>query len=177
MNTHSEREPAETRPARIAPLARLPVFLALDGKRVVVAGGSPAAVTGRSCQMAPTSRYMGRLSIAFGRGVVTLNLVVMESLVAATSSSMAGSLDLPPGKVRTMLFGGVVNVCVAAFNTVTKTPRFVLAMAVPALNSRWLILGVMVRPATVGRSLMLGATSVTPVVRFACWKLDQMNSG
>ena len=43
MNTHSERKPAETRPARMAPLARLPVFLALDGKRVVVAGGSPAA--------------------------------------------------------------------------------------------------------------------------------------
>jgi len=43
MNTHSEREPAETRSARIAPLARLPVFLALDGKRVVVTGGSSAA--------------------------------------------------------------------------------------------------------------------------------------
>src|ERR1700687_6226260 len=37
------RTPSETRPARIAPLARLAVFLALDGKRVVVAGGSPAA--------------------------------------------------------------------------------------------------------------------------------------
>jgi uroporphyrin-III C-methyltransferase/precorrin-2 dehydrogenase/sirohydrochlorin ferrochelatase len=43
MNTRSEREPAETRPARIAPLARLPVFLALEGKRAVLAGGSPAA--------------------------------------------------------------------------------------------------------------------------------------
>jgi len=43
MNTRSEREPAETRPARIAQLSRLPVFLALDGKRAVVAGGSAAA--------------------------------------------------------------------------------------------------------------------------------------
>ena len=37
------RTPSETRPGRMEPLARLPVFLALDGKRAVVAGGSPAA--------------------------------------------------------------------------------------------------------------------------------------
>src|SRR5476651_1110931 len=37
------RTPSETRPGRMAPLARLPVFLALEGKRVVVAGGSQAA--------------------------------------------------------------------------------------------------------------------------------------
>src|SRR6202142_3081298 len=37
------RTPSETRPGRMEPLARLPVFLALDGKRAVIAGGSPAA--------------------------------------------------------------------------------------------------------------------------------------
>ncbi len=37
------RTPSETRPGRMDPLARLPVFLALDGKRAVLAGGSPAA--------------------------------------------------------------------------------------------------------------------------------------
>ncbi len=37
------RTPSETRPARMEPLARLPVFLALDGKRALVAGGSAAA--------------------------------------------------------------------------------------------------------------------------------------
>lgn len=36
-------EPTETRPARMAPLAVLPVFLELAGKRAVVAGGSEAA--------------------------------------------------------------------------------------------------------------------------------------
>ena len=35
-----ERNPSETRPGRMEPLARLPVFFALDGKRVVLAGGS-----------------------------------------------------------------------------------------------------------------------------------------
>jgi uroporphyrin-III C-methyltransferase/precorrin-2 dehydrogenase/sirohydrochlorin ferrochelatase len=37
------RKPLEARPTHIGKLARLPVFLALDGKRCVLAGGSPAA--------------------------------------------------------------------------------------------------------------------------------------
>lgn len=39
----TDRQPTETRPARMEPLARLPVFFALDGKRAVLAGGSAAA--------------------------------------------------------------------------------------------------------------------------------------
>ena len=34
------RTPSETRSGKMAPLARLPVFLALDGKRALLAGGS-----------------------------------------------------------------------------------------------------------------------------------------
>src|SRR6478735_974830 len=41
MNAH--RTPSETRPERMAKLARLPVFLALEGKRALLAGGSAAA--------------------------------------------------------------------------------------------------------------------------------------
>ncbi len=37
------RAPLETPPSRMQPLARLPVFFALEGKRVLLAGGSPAA--------------------------------------------------------------------------------------------------------------------------------------
>src|SRR5262245_19650116 len=37
------RIPTERRDPRMAPLARLPVFYALAGKRVVLAGGTPAA--------------------------------------------------------------------------------------------------------------------------------------
>src|ERR1051326_9626331 len=43
MAIDDRRTPSEAKSARIGPLARLPVFLSLDGKRVVVAGGSPAA--------------------------------------------------------------------------------------------------------------------------------------
>ena len=37
------RTPAEIRTTRIGALARLPAFFALENKRAVVAGGSPAA--------------------------------------------------------------------------------------------------------------------------------------
>ncbi|OZA84364.1 MAG: siroheme synthase, partial [Azorhizobium sp. 39-67-5] len=37
------RQPREARPERIGKLARLPVFLALEGRRALLAGGSPAA--------------------------------------------------------------------------------------------------------------------------------------
>ena len=37
------RTPTETRPPRMEALARLPVFLALSGRRAIVAGGTPAA--------------------------------------------------------------------------------------------------------------------------------------
>jgi uroporphyrin-III C-methyltransferase/precorrin-2 dehydrogenase/sirohydrochlorin ferrochelatase len=39
----NSRAPSEAQPPRMEPLARLPVFFALDGRRVVVAGRSPAA--------------------------------------------------------------------------------------------------------------------------------------
>ena len=35
-----ERKPREAKPPRMSRLSRLPVFLALEGKRVVLAGGS-----------------------------------------------------------------------------------------------------------------------------------------
>ena len=41
MNT--SRKPLETGPGRMSALARLPVFLALEGKHAVLAGGSAAA--------------------------------------------------------------------------------------------------------------------------------------
>ena len=39
----NSRTPSEASPPRMEPLARLPVFFALDGRRVVIAGHSPAA--------------------------------------------------------------------------------------------------------------------------------------
>src|SRR6186713_694983 len=39
----NKRTPSEIKPPRMEPLARLPVFLALDGKHALVAGDTPAA--------------------------------------------------------------------------------------------------------------------------------------
>ena len=39
----ASRTPSETRTPRMEPLARLPVFFGLAGKRAVVAGGSAGA--------------------------------------------------------------------------------------------------------------------------------------
>ena len=38
------RTPSEIKATRMAPLARLPAFFALEGKRAVVSGGSAAAI-------------------------------------------------------------------------------------------------------------------------------------
>lgn len=38
-----QRKPVEAAPPRMSALAKLPIFLDLDGKRAVVAGGTPAA--------------------------------------------------------------------------------------------------------------------------------------
>src|SRR5262245_61120575 len=43
MPVNDRRTPADAKPARMGALARLPVFLSLDGKRALLAGGSPAA--------------------------------------------------------------------------------------------------------------------------------------
>src|SRR4029079_810096 len=43
MPVNEHRTPSEAKPARMGALARLPVFLALEGKRAVVSGGTPAA--------------------------------------------------------------------------------------------------------------------------------------
>jgi uroporphyrin-III C-methyltransferase/precorrin-2 dehydrogenase/sirohydrochlorin ferrochelatase len=43
LEARPERKPLEARPERMGALARLPVFLALEGKRCVLAGGSHAA--------------------------------------------------------------------------------------------------------------------------------------
>ena len=43
MPVKKSRNPSEARTARMQTLARLPVFLSLDGKRAMLAGGTPAA--------------------------------------------------------------------------------------------------------------------------------------
>src|SRR5690606_1880128 len=43
MSARPHRAPVDAEPGRMQPLARLPVFLSLEGKRGLLAGGGPAA--------------------------------------------------------------------------------------------------------------------------------------
>src|SRR5689334_8725695 len=78
------RTPAETRPPRMDNLARLPVFFALAGKRVVVAGGRPAAAwkvellsaTGAKLDVfaAEPSPELGELAVDPPNGAIALHV-------------------------------------------------------------------------------------------------------
>jgi uroporphyrin-III C-methyltransferase / precorrin-2 dehydrogenase / sirohydrochlorin ferrochelatase len=86
VGSREELDPTYTRmrPERMASLSRLPVFLALDGRRAVVAGGSPAAAwkaellsaAGARVDVYAVSASDELLAVAAGapRGAVTVHL-------------------------------------------------------------------------------------------------------
>lgn len=78
----SPRSPSEQKPGRMAPLARLPVFLALDGKRAVVAGGSAAAA------------WKAELLSAAGAQVEVYADVMSEAMRALVSEPPRGAIVL-----------------------------------------------------------------------------------
>ena len=77
------RKPAEIATTRIGPLARLPAFFALEGKRAIVAGGAPAAAWKAELLSAAGARVevfapspsedMGALAAAPPRGAIVLH--------------------------------------------------------------------------------------------------------
>ena len=77
-----ERTPTEARPARMAPLARLPVFFALDGKRAVVAGGNAAAT------------WKAELLSAVGAHVDVYAASISEEMVALAGEPPRGPIAL-----------------------------------------------------------------------------------
>ena len=83
MAMTNARTPSEARPGRMDPLARLPVFLALEGKRAVPAGGSAAvawkaellAAAGAQVEVYATETSEELLQVAVDppRGAVAIN--------------------------------------------------------------------------------------------------------
>jgi uroporphyrin-III C-methyltransferase/precorrin-2 dehydrogenase/sirohydrochlorin ferrochelatase len=71
---------SEMKPPRMEPLARLPVFLALDGKRAVVAGGTPAAA------------WKAELLSAAGAEVEVYESDPCEELIALATDPPRGSI-------------------------------------------------------------------------------------
>ena len=78
----SERTPLEARPGRMDPLARLPVFLALEGKRVVLAGGSAAAA------------WKAELLAAAGAQVDVFAIVLSDELLQIAADPPRGSVTI-----------------------------------------------------------------------------------
>ena len=76
------RKPREARPERMAKLARLPVFLALDGKRAVLAGGgAPAA-------------WKAELLSASGARVDVYARDVSDEMRAVAADAAGGAIDI-----------------------------------------------------------------------------------
>jgi uroporphyrin-III C-methyltransferase / precorrin-2 dehydrogenase / sirohydrochlorin ferrochelatase len=78
----TSNKPTEVKPPRMEPLARLPVFFALDGKRVVLVGGSPAAA------------WKAELLSATGARVDVFAEAPSEELLAAIAEAPQGPLTL-----------------------------------------------------------------------------------
>src|SRR5690242_21820924 len=78
----SERTPLEARRGRMDPLARLPVFLALEGKRAVLAGGSAAAA------------WKAELLAAAGAQVDVYAIEVSEELLQVAADPPRGSVAI-----------------------------------------------------------------------------------
>src|SRR5512132_1076140 len=78
----NDRRPVEARTPRMEALARLPVFLALAGKRAVVAGG------------APPSAWKAELLSAAGANVDVYAEAPSEELLALVNDAARGSLVL-----------------------------------------------------------------------------------
>src|SRR5690349_13631706 len=76
----SRRTPTETRPPRMNPLARLPLFFALAGRHVLLAGGSPAAA------------WKAELLSAAGAEVAVLTTSPSEEILAVAAEPPRGAI-------------------------------------------------------------------------------------
>ncbi|MEX0753324.1 MAG: siroheme synthase CysG [Xanthobacteraceae bacterium] len=89
-----DRTPVETRSPRMEPLARLPVFLALEGKRALVAGGSSA------------SAWKAELLSAAGANVDVYADDTSEELLALVADAPRGAIVLHRRKWDAADFSG-----------------------------------------------------------------------
>lgn len=82
--TNTPRAPREKNRGRMEPLARLPVFFALAGKKVIVAGGGEPAV------------WKAELLSAAGAEVLVVAEEACEAMVALASEAPGGPITLLP---------------------------------------------------------------------------------
>lgn len=110
-NSNVSRSPSETAPARMQPLSRLPVFFALASKRVVVAGGNPAAA------------WKVELLAAAGAAVDVFAVEPCEELRAIALDPPSGSVKIFPEAWREADLDGAV-LAIGAFDDESEATRF-----------------------------------------------------
>ena len=108
------RIPSEARPGRMDPLARLPVFLALEGKRAVLAGGSAAAA------------WKAELLSAAGAQVDVYALDVSDDMLVIASDPPRGPIVLHAREWTAREFHNAV-VAVGAFDDEKQAAEFAAA--------------------------------------------------
>jgi uroporphyrin-III C-methyltransferase/precorrin-2 dehydrogenase/sirohydrochlorin ferrochelatase len=109
-----ERRPADARPPRMDALARLPIFLALEGKRALVAGNGPAAA------------WKAELLSAAGAEVDVLADHPCEELRAVTGQAPRGAITLNERGWRAEDFVGAA-VAVGGFDDDADAQAFAAA--------------------------------------------------
>jgi uroporphyrin-III C-methyltransferase / precorrin-2 dehydrogenase / sirohydrochlorin ferrochelatase len=108
------RSPTEVRSPRMAALARLPVFLSLEGKRVLVAGGTPAAA------------WKVDLLLAAGANVDVYAGEPSDELLAVSEEAHRGTVTVYRREWRSADCVGAI-VAVGAFEDDTEAERFAAA--------------------------------------------------
>jgi uroporphyrin-III C-methyltransferase/precorrin-2 dehydrogenase/sirohydrochlorin ferrochelatase len=106
-----ERRPREALPPRMAALARLPVFLALEGKRAVIAGNGPATA------------WKTELLSAAGADVEVFAQDPCEELRAVAAQAPRGAITLRERAWRKQDFAGAA-VAVGGFDDEQEARRF-----------------------------------------------------
>ncbi len=97
------RKPLEAKPERMAKLARLPVFLALEGKRALLAGGSAAAA------------WKAELLSAAGARVDVYARDVSDEMRAVAADAPGGAIDIIERDWTAEDFGGAA-IAIGAFD-------------------------------------------------------------
>src|SRR5665213_3505356 len=167
------RHPLPTPPARIAPLSRLPLFFALSGKRVVVAGDGPAVAWKAELLVAAGARVdiIGRSWTSADLRGATLAIGGFDDDEAAGAfAAAARGLGVPVNVIDRpafcdFSFGAIVNrsPLVVGISTDGAAPVFAQAIRakiealLPYSFSRWVEAAARWRGAVKGSGLSFAA--------------------
>lgn len=117
MTSNEQRSPSELPPPRMQALSRLPVFFSLAGKRVVIAGGNPAAA------------WKTELLAAAGASVEVFAPSPCEEMLEVAGEPPAGSVEIFASEWHAAVLDGCV-LAIGSFDDAGDAARFLAACRV-----------------------------------------------